>query len=127
MPNRSTPIWLVTIGWLTVPVFGIAVVATRGGEEVGYVLVTSAIAIAMGVWVWRRGSRVALVTSLLVGSLLLLQQLGYTVAAATSTPVDTTEFLQGVFGLAGASLIVVGAVGGLLARRSNQPMAASSR
>ena len=49
MSKRSTPILLVVIGWLTVPVFGIAVAVTKGGDEVGYVLVTSAIAIALAV------------------------------------------------------------------------------
>ena len=44
MSGLSTPIILVILGWLTVPIVGIAVIVSRGSEEAGVVLVTSTIA-----------------------------------------------------------------------------------
>ena len=125
MPSLTVSIRTLVVGWMIVPLFGVAVLVSKGADEAPYVVVSSAIAIVLASWAWTRQSRAALIASLVVGSLLLLQQIGYVVAGATSPPVDAAVFVQDLFGLGGALLVVVGSTSGLVSLRAARRTAAT--
>lgn len=125
MPSLTASIRTLVVGWMIVPLFGVAVLISKGADEAPYVVGTSVIAIGLALWAWTRQCRAALFTSLAVGFLLVLQQLGYVVAGATSSPVDTTVLIQDLVGLGGGALVVVGSVGGLVNLRGARRTAAT--
>lgn len=113
----SGPIRLVLVGWLSVLLFAVAVVVARGVEELGAMAVFAAVAIAMGWWVWTRRSRASLITSLVLGVLHAVEQVAYSVAAATSDPFEPAIFVIDVVAFVGAVLIVAGAGAAIVRRR----------
>lgn len=117
MSEVKGSIRLAVVGWLTIPIVGILVIATRGAEEIGVSGVTRIIAIVMAVWLWKRASRASLITSLVLGSLLGLQHLGYAPASLSDTQFEATTVAIDAVALVGSTLIIIGTIGGLLDRR----------
>lgn len=106
---------LALAGWAGLLLFAIVVAVSRGSNELAFAAVSGAVAVGLGVWIWRRPSRAASVTSLVVGALEALEQAGYTVA-------DVSD--HGGLGVAAADLLglvsalaVVAGSWQLLARR----------
>ena len=108
---------LALTGWAGLLLFAIVVAVSRGSNELAFAAVSGAIAIALGTWIWRRPSRAAFVTALLVGVLESLEQAGYSVADVTgragigSTAAD-------LLGLVSAVAVVAGSAQQLARRRT---------
>ena len=117
MSEISKTVRLTLIGWATVLAFAAAVLISRGSDELGPAIVYGALAVGMGFWVWKRQSRAALVTSIAIGALHLLQQVGYSLAGAADDPFEAATFVIDVLAVPGAALIVAGAAGTLIQRR----------
>jgi hypothetical protein len=98
---------LTLSGWAGLVVFGALVAATQGLRELPFAAVTIVVALVLATWLWKRRSRAALVTTLMLGGLQLLEQTGYLVA---TTLVD-------LFGLVASAAVVAGAGAGLVGRR----------
>ncbi len=107
---------LVLAGWgLTVLVAVLIVVVDP--RQVGFALILALLAGAMGAWVWRRATRAALITSLVLGLLLLVSFGAYTVAGATGDEFESQVVITDLVGLIGGLAIVLGAVQALVEQR----------
>ena len=115
MPGRAKS--LVLAGWGVVVLVAILMLILRGREEAGPALVFALIAIAVGAWVWRRDSRAAMITTLVLGVLWLVQFVAYTVADMMDDDADAAIFVTDVVAVIGGVLLVVGAIQALVQRR----------
>lgn len=93
----------------------------RGREEAGPAVVFAAIAVVVGGWVWRRESRAAMIASLVLGLLWLVQFAAYTVADVRSDEAETAIFVTDVIAVVGGVLLVAGAVQALRRKRLSSP------
>jgi hypothetical protein len=114
---------LVLAGWAIVVLVAILMLVFRGREEAGPAVVFAVLAIAAGAWVWRRGTRAAIITSLVLGLLWLVQFAAYTVADAMDDDADAAIFITDVIAVIGGVLIVVGAMQALSERRRQNVVA----
>ena len=101
---------LILVGWAVFVVMSLLVIAVRGSDHVANMAVFIALAVAMAVWVARRRSKAAVVTSLVLGLLHTLQQSAYLVAGATGDDIDAAELAVDAVGLVSGLLIVAGAI-----------------
>ena len=115
MPGRAKS--LVLAGWGVVVLVAILMLILLGREEAGPALVFALIAIAVGAWVWRRDSRAAMITTLVLGVLWLVQFVAYTVADMMDDDADAAIFVTDVVAVIGGVLLVVGAIQALVQRR----------
>jgi uncharacterized membrane protein len=107
---------LVLAGWgLTVLVAVLILVVDPG--QLGFALILALLAVAMAAWVWRRATRAALISSLVLGLLLLLSFGAYTIAGATEDEFDSQILVTDIIGLIGGLAIVAGAVQALVEQR----------
>jgi thiol:disulfide interchange protein len=104
-------------GWAIVVLVAILMLVLRGREEAGPAVVFSVVALAVAAWLWRRGTRAAIITSLALGLLWLVQFAAYTVADAMDDDADAGIFITDVIAVIGGVLIVVGAMQALSERR----------
>ena len=95
----------------------ILMLVLRGREEAGPAVVFAVVAIAVGAWVWQRDSRAAMITTLVLGLLWLLQFAAYTVADAMDDDASAGIFATDVIAVVGGILLVVGAIQALVQRR----------
>jgi hypothetical protein len=70
---NAEPRRVALVGWALVVLVAILMLVFRGSEEAGPAVVFAAIALAVGAWLWFRDSRAALIVSLVLGVLWLLQ------------------------------------------------------
>jgi hypothetical protein len=115
---------LVLVGWSVVVLVAVLMLIVRGREEAGPAVVFAVVALAVGAWVWRRGSRASIITSLVLGLLWLLQFAAYTVADATDDDVEAGVFVTDVIAVGGGIVLVVGAIQALIQRRRQSVAAA---
>ena len=108
---------LVLAGWGLVVLVAILMLVLRGREEAGPAVVFALIAIAVGVWVWRRDSRAGMIATLVLGLLWLVQFVAYTVADALDDDADAAIFVADVVAVIGGLLLVGGAIQALGRRR----------
>jgi hypothetical protein len=108
---------LTLSGWAGLVVFGALVAATQGLRELPFAAVTIVVALVLATWLWKRRSRAALVTTLMLGGLQLLEQTGYLVADLTGSGGDIATTLVDLFGLVASAAVVAGAGAGLVGRR----------
>lgn len=114
------PKQLVLAGWGVVVLVAVLMLIVRGSEEAGPAIVFAAVAVAVGAWVWRRGSRASLIASLVFGVLWLLQFAAYTVVNAVDDDVEAGVFVADVVAVVAGVLIVVGAIQALRGRRRQE-------
>jgi len=99
----------------------LAVLAEYGfgdGENV-YVAVGITLAVAMGAWIRMSGGRASLITATVLGSLLVLQSIGYVIGSVSSDPIDWTVLATDAVALGAGTLIVLGAVMALRSRSTS--------
>ena len=89
----------------------------RGREEAGPAVVFAVIAVAVGAWVWRRESRAAMIASLVLGLLWVVQFAAYTVADLMDDDAGTEIFVTDVIAVIGGLLLVGGAIQALVQLR----------
>lgn len=107
---------LVFAGWGLTVLVGVLIVVVDP-RQVGFALILALVAGAMGAWVWRRPSRAALVSSLVLGLLLLLSFGAYTGVGAAGDEVESKVLVTDLMGTIGGLAIVAGAVQALLEQR----------
>jgi hypothetical protein len=107
-------------------VVAILMLIVRGSAEAGPALVFSAIALAVGAWVWRRDSRAALIVSLVLGALWLLQFAAYTIADLVGDDFSLAIFVVDLVAVAAGIAVVVGAIRALLGRGRSAAAAADA-
>lgn len=120
------PQLLVLAGWGVVVLVAILMLLLRGREEAGPAVVFALIAFAVGAWVRLRESRAAMIASLVLGVLWLLQFAAYTVADAMDDDTSIGIFVTDVVAVVGGTLLVVGAIQALLERRRRGVAGAAS-
>lgn len=108
---------LVLAGWGLTVLVALLIVVVEGLRQVGFALVLGLLAAGMGAWVWRRATRAAMITSLVLGLLLLLSFGAYTVVGATGDEFDSQVFVTDMVGMIGGLAIVAGAVQVLIEQR----------
>ena len=101
------------VGWGVVVLVAILMLILRGSAEAGPAVVFAVVALGVGTWLWRRRSRAALITSLVLGILWLLQFVAYAVADLVDEDFDVALFLVDLVAVAGGVAIVSGAVAAL--------------
>jgi hypothetical protein len=111
---------LILGGWAGLVAFGAIVAVTIGRakpSELAFAAATIATSLVLAAWLWKRPGRAALVGSLILGGLQLLEQTGYSVADLTDSGSNTGTTLADLFGLVASAAVVTGAVIGLAQRR----------
>jgi hypothetical protein len=116
---------IVLAGWAGMLLLAALFVPIEGMDEARSAIVFGLIALGMGSWVWRRGSRPALVVSLVLGVLQTAEQVAYTIADVGYV-LDRPAVLVGtVVGLIAGICLVVGSTLELAARRRTRRAMAS--
>lgn len=115
-PTVPPALRVLLAGWALFVLMWLLVVVVRPDDAVP-VAVFVALGLLLAVWVVRRRSRAALVTSLVVGILHTLEQVAYTVAELGAEPVETSVVAIDLLGLVSGLLIAGGAAAALRARR----------
>jgi hypothetical protein len=113
----ARPKLLVLAGWAVVILVAILMLVFRGREEAGPAVVFAVIAVAVGAWVWRRESRAAMIASLVLGLLWVVQFAAYTVADLMDDDAGTEIFVTDVIAVIGGLLLVGGAIQALVQLR----------
>ena len=107
---------LVVVGWGMVVLVAVLMLAFRGAEELGSAIAFAVIALGMGGWAWLRWGRAAMIASLALGALWMLQFAAYTVADILGDEVEAEILATDVIAVVAGALIVSGASRGLLRR-----------
>lgn len=115
----SRPLRVVLAGWCCMLVLAATILVDA--HEVRSAIFFSSIAIGMAAWVWLRGSKPALVISLVLGVLQTLEQVAYTVADVTDVLHNPTLIVGTLFGLAAGACLIVGSTLALAGRRTPHP------
>lgn len=126
LPANSSPslgsIRLTMAGLFGMAVFGVVVAATQDSIEWLFVAVTVGVALVLATWLWKRRSRAALVTTLVLGGLQFLEQVAYSVADLSNTGAAVhSPTLADLFGALVSGAVVAGAASGLWQRRRALP------
>lgn len=107
-------------GWVGIAVFGVLVVVARGSDELPFALVLAGVAVAVCAWYQMSSGKAAVIVGLVLGALLGLEQLAYTIADLGSGDSFLTGTFLDALGLVATVLIVAGAVLGLMGRRRHE-------
>jgi hypothetical protein len=120
---KKFELWLrvAASGWLLTAVFGGTVLAMKGSKELAAGLVLIVVGLLMAWWLLARRSRPAVITSLILGALQLLEQVAYSAADFGDKHLSATTTGADIFGSVAALAIVVGSVMALVTRRAAQP------
>lgn len=116
---------LVLAGWAVVVLVAILMLVLRGREEAAPAVVFALVAVVVGAWVLRRESRAAMITSLVLGLLWLLQFVAYTVADTMDDDASVGIFVADVVAVFGGMILVVGAIQALVQRRRRSAVSAA--
>ena len=116
---------LVLAGWAVVVLVAILMLVLRGRDEAAPAVVFALVAVVVGAWVLRRESRAAMITSLVLGLLWLLQFVAYTVADAMDDDASVGIFVTDVVAVIGGVILVVGAIQALVQRRRRSAVSAA--
>jgi hypothetical protein len=108
---------LALIGWGGVVLVAVLMLILRGGAEAGPAIVFAIIAVAVGAWLWFRNTRAALIASLVLGILWLLQFAAYAIADLVDEDFDVALFIVDLAAVAAGIAIVAGAIAALRERR----------
>lgn len=121
--NRPVPrgLRILLLGWGLFLLMW-ALVAVVRPDDARAAIVFMVLGLLLGSWVALRGSRAALVTSLVVGVLHAVEQVAYTVAELGADPVETSIVVLDGVGLLSGLLIVGGATASLRERRRSRPV-----
>lgn len=126
MAHAGTPVRVVLAGWGFIFLFAVLLMLFGAGELV-FGALHGLVAVIMATWVWRRGSRLALIVSLALGLLLGIRQAAYIAGDVTGRHIDAGTLLEDVIGLAGGLLLVAGAAAALLRRSRNRSAEAAGQ
>lgn len=121
MSGLERAVAVCLVGWSLWVMSLLAVLAEYGfgdGENV-YVAVGITLAVAMGAWIRMSGGRASLITATVLGSLLVLQSIGYVIGSVSSDPIDWTVLATDAVALGAGTLIVLGAVMALRSRSTS--------
>ena len=110
---------LVVAGWALVLAAAVLVPIAKGAEDAPTGIVLGVIAIAMGAWVWFRDSRAALITSLVLGVLLVLAFGAFVLADLAEDGTEALITLGDAVAVIGGAFLIAGAIGAL--RESQTP------
>lgn len=110
---NAEPRRLALVGWALVMLVAILMLVFRGSEEAGPAVVFAVIALAVSAWLWFRDSRAALIVSLVLGVLWLLQFIAYTIADVGGDEFEVEIFVTDVIAVAAGAAIVWGSWRGL--------------
>jgi uncharacterized membrane protein len=113
----ADPRRLALTGWALVVLVAILMLVIRGREEAGPAVVFAVVAVAVGAWIWLRGSRPAWIVSLVLGALWLLQFVAYTIADLVSDDFSGSIFIIDLIAVVAGLAVIAGCVSGL--RRRN--------
>ena len=113
--------------WLGMIALNLIVAITQGKREWILSIVMATLALVMGYWLWKRKSKAALVVTVVLGGLLFIQLLSYSIADLTASGVwDHHNVSKGVttisdlFGALASGAVVAGAARGLWEQRRNR-------
>ena len=101
---------LVLFGWGLTILLAAVIVVVNGLTDLGFALTLAFIAAAMAAWVWRRATRAASITSLVLGLLLLLLFGEHTLSDATGGDFEAHLFFLDMIGVIAGIAVVVGSV-----------------
>jgi hypothetical protein len=118
---NAEPRSIILVGWALVVLVAILMLLFRGSEEAGPAVVFAVVAFAVSTWLWLRESRAALIASLVLGALWLVQFTAYTIADIVADDVQIEFFVTDVIAVVAGLAIVSGAVLALRARRVAAP------
>ena len=105
---NTEPRRLAFAGWALVVLVAILMLVLRGSEEAGPAVVFAAIAVGVSAWLWFRESRAALIVSLALGVLWLLQFVAYTIADVVGDDFEVGIFVTDLIAVAAGVAIIWG-------------------
>ena len=105
---RSGNLRLIFAGWGVVVFVAILMLLLRGSAEAGPAVVFAVVALGVSAWLWRRVGRAALIVSLVLGILWLLQFVAYAIADLVDDDFDVALFVVDLLAVAGGLAIVAG-------------------